>query len=152
MSDLDDIDRRMIDQLRADGRMTAPQLAGAIGVGRATAYSRLDRLVDDGVITGFTAVVDPRKVGREVAALVLVNVEQGQWRNLGASLRMLPGVEWSAVTAGQFDHALLIRAESLDHLRDVALRELQEVEGVRAVQTIVLLDEHDHRARPLWPE
>ena len=77
---LDDIDRKMIDILRSDGRRTAPQLAADIGIGRATAYNRLDRLIDDGVITGFSAHVDHATTGKTVAALVLINVEQGRWR------------------------------------------------------------------------
>lgn len=151
MKSLDEIDRKMIDILRMDGRRTAPQLATDIGIGRATAYNRLDRLVDEGVITGFSARVDHGATGQTVAALVLVNVEQGQWRDMHVQLTELPGVEWVGVTAGQFDYALILRADSLDHLRDVALRGLQQAEGVRSAQTIVLLDEVDRRDQPLWP-
>lgn len=152
MNTLDDIDRQMIDLLRRDGRRSAPQLASDIGVGRATAYNRLDRLIDDEIITGFTARVDHKAVGQTVAALLLVNVEQGMWREMHDTLAALPGAEWLGVTAGQWDYAMIVRADSLDHLRDVALQELQLVDGVRTVQTIVLLDEFDGRDRPLWPE
>lgn len=151
VSDIDDIDRRMIDRLRADGRRSAPQLAADVGIGRATAYHRFDALVEAGVIARFSAIVDPKRVGLDVSALVMVDVEQGRWRDLQARLADLPGVEWLGVAAGQHDFVLLVRAESLDHLRDVALRALQEIDGVRSAQTIVLLDEIDQRHRPLWP-
>lgn len=147
--ELDDIDRRMIDILRRDGRRTAPQLALDLGIGRATAYNRLDRLIDEKVITGFSARVDHRATGQTVAALVLVNVEQARWRDMHARLVALPGVDWIGVTAGQYDYAIILRADSLDHLRDVALQELQQTEGVRSAQTIVLLDEVDRRDQPL---
>jgi DNA-binding Lrp family transcriptional regulator len=150
MTDLDDIDRRMIDELRRDGRRSAPALADAVGVGRATAYSRLDRLIDAGVISGFSARVDPTAVGLTVSALVLVNVRQGSWRELRSQLSALPGVEWLGVATGRFDFILLVRADSLAHLRDVALRELQQIDGVRSAETVVLLDEIDQRDRPLW--
>jgi len=150
MSELDAIDRQMIDILRADGRRTAPQLATDIGIGRATAYNRLDRLIDEKVITGFTATVDHQATGKSVAALVLVNVEQGRWRDLHNQLTQLPGLDWIGVTAGQYDYAMIVRADSLDHLRDVALQQLQQTEGVRAAQTIVLLDEVDRRNEPLF--
>jgi Lrp/AsnC family transcriptional regulator, leucine-responsive regulatory protein len=148
--ELDDVDRRMIDLLRADGRLTAPALADRIGVGRATAYSRFDRLVERGVIDGFSARVDLAAVGLTLSALVLVNVRQGMWRDLQAQLTALPGVEWLGVATGRFDFVLLVRADSLEHLRDVALHELQQVEGVRSAETIVLLDETDQRSRPIW--
>lgn len=141
MIELDDIDRRMIDELRRDGRRTIPSLAEAVGVSRATAYARFDRLVERGVITGFTATVDPAALGLGVAALVLVNVRQGNWRELQRQLRDLPGVEWLGVATGPFDFVILTRAESLDHLRDVVLQGIQTIDGVRTSQTIVLLDE-----------
>jgi DNA-binding Lrp family transcriptional regulator len=152
MQRLDHTDLQMIDILRRDGRCTAPQLAVKLGIGRATAYNRLDRLIDDGVITGFSARVDHRAVGQTVAALVLLNVEQGQWQELNPRLQELNGVEWLGVTSGQYDYVIIVRADSLDHLRDVALRELQKIEGVRSAQTIVLLDEVDLRHRTSSPE
>ncbi|CAN5579284.1 Lrp/AsnC family transcriptional regulator [soil metagenome] len=132
MEPLDHIDRRIIDELRADGRRSIPALARSVGVSRATAYARFDRLVERGVITGFTATVDPAALGLGVSALVLVNVRQGRWRDLQQDLSALPGVEWVGVATGPFDFVLLTRAEDLVHLRDVVLRGLQ---------TIVLLDE-----------
>ncbi len=152
MEPLDSVDRQMIDILRRDGRRTAPQLASDIGIGRATAYNRLDRLISEEIITGFTARVDHKAVGLGVSALVLVNVDQGRWTELNARLRDLPSVDWIGLTAGQYDYAMIVRADSLDHLRDVALQELQQVEGVRSAQTIVLLDEVDQRHRQLWSD
>ena len=126
-------------------------MATDIGIGRATAYNRLDRLIDEQVITGFGARVDPAAAGQGVAALVLINVEQGRWRDLHVRVAQLRGAEWVGVTAGQYDYAMIVRAESLDHLRDVTLQELQQTEGVRSAQTIVLLDEVDRRDEPdLW--
>lgn len=144
---LDDVDRRMIDELRLDGRVSIPALAERIGVGRATAYSRFDRLVDEGVIRRFTAIVDPPSVGLQVAALVMVNVEQGRWRDVQAELGGLTGVEWIGLATGPFDFVLLVRCEDLTRLRDVVLVELHAVAGVGSAQTVVLLDEPpaDHR-------
>jgi len=149
MTKLDDVDRKMIDELRADGRMSIPMLAERIGVSRATAYTRFDRLVDDGVVTGFTAVVDPAAVGTDVSALVMVNVLQGHWRTLAAQLRSIDGVEWVGVATGSFDFVIHARAWSLDHLRDVVLTDVQGIEGIRSSETIVLLDEFDQRRRPV---
>lgn len=151
MPNLDEIDRKMIDELRADGRMSVPMLAERVGVSRATAYHRFDRLVDTGVIRGFTAVVDPSSVGTDVSALILVNVRQGHWRDLAEQLRSLSGVEWIGVATGSFDFVIHARAWSLDHLRDVILSDVQGIEGIRSSETIVLLDEFDQRQRPVPP-
>ncbi len=147
---LDDIDRRMIDALRQDGRRSAPALAEIVGVSRATAYHRFDRLLDAGVIVGFSARLDPVAVGWTVSALVLVTVRQTQWRDLRERLSALAGVQWVGLATGRFDFVLLVRADSLEHLRDVALHEIQQLDGVRSAETVVLLDEVDQQDRPIW--
>jgi len=141
MRPLDDIDRQMIEALRTDGRLSVPQLAERLGISRATAYTRFDRLVDDGVIEHFTAVVRPEALGLDVAALVLVNVDQSRWRETRTELAGLPGVEWAGLATGPFDVVLLVRCEDLARLRDVVLVELHAISAVTSAQTFVLLDE-----------
>lgn len=138
---LDAVDHRLIAALRADGRASVSELATEVSVSRATAYQRLARLRESGVIRRFTVDVDPRKVGLPIAALVLVSVVQHSWRAVGDSLRRLPGVEWLALSSGSFDYIVLVRAQDIDHLRDVILQDLQSIPQIQSAQTLVLLDE-----------
>lgn len=138
---LDDVDRRLVAALRADGRASVNELAAVVSVSRATAYQRLARLRRDGVIRRFTVDVDPRKLGLPIAALVLVSVVQHSWRVVGDRLRRLPGVEWIALSSGSFDYIVLVRAPDVDHLRDVILDDLQSIPEIQSSQTLVLLDE-----------
>jgi DNA-binding Lrp family transcriptional regulator len=138
---LDDIDRRIVAALVADGRLSVNGLASEVGVSRATAYARLDRLRSEGVITGFTATVDPAKVGHGIAALILVNVEQNEWRAARDELLDLPGVEYLAFTSGGFDMVALVRVPTIEALRDVVLGHLHGATHVRSTQTVFVLDE-----------
>jgi DNA-binding Lrp family transcriptional regulator len=138
---LDDVDRSIIAALVEDGRLSVNELAHRVGVSRATAYARLDRLRSDGVITGFAAIVDPAKAGLGVAALILVNVEQNEWRAARDELLHLPGVEYLAFTSGGFDMVALVRVASIDALRDVVLDRLHGATHVRSTQTVFVLDE-----------
>lgn len=138
---LDAVDRRLVEALRADGRASVNEMAARVSVSRATAYQRLGRLRDAGVIRRFTVDVDHRKLGLPIAALVLVNVVQHSWRDVGDRLRQLPGVEWMALSSGTFDYVLLVRAPNIEHLRDVILGDLQSIPEIRSSQTLVLLDE-----------
>lgn len=139
--ELDDIDQTIVAALRADGRMSIPQLAERVGVSRATAYTRFDRLVDAGVIQGFTARVDPHALGLDVAALVTVTVDQVAWADLHQRVLATHGVQWVGLAAGSYDFVVLVRAASLPELRDVILRDLLDIPGIRSTQTAVLLDE-----------
>jgi len=138
---LDAVDHRLIAALKADGRASVNELAGTVSVSRATAYQRLARLRESGVIRRFTVDVDHRKMGLPIAALVLVSVVQHSWRGVGDRLRRLPGVEWLALSSGSFDYILLVRAPDIDHLRDVVLEGLQSIPEIQSSQTLVLLDE-----------
>jgi len=138
---VDDVDRRLVGLLVADGRMSVNELASAAGISRANAYQRLGRLRADGVVTGFTARTDARRLGLGVTALVVVNGEQRSWRELLGELRALPGVEWVALTAGGFDFALIVRVADAETLRDVVLEGLQSIPGVRSTQTMFVLEE-----------
>jgi DNA-binding Lrp family transcriptional regulator len=137
----DQVDATIVDALKAEGRMSVPVLAELVGVSRATAYSRFDRLVADGVISGFRAVVPPAKAGLSVAALVLINGEQGLWSETLQQLQEIAGVEWVGLTAGVFDFVALVRAADLTELRDVVLRSLRDIPGLNSTQTAIILDE-----------
>jgi DNA-binding Lrp family transcriptional regulator len=148
-SDLDETDRRILSELVSDGRLSVNALANRANVSRATAYGRLKRLTDEGVITRFSAVVDPAKVGLPIAALILVNVEQHDWRTARDELAALPGLEYLAFTSGGFDMVLLVRVPDMVTLRDVVLVRLQGSPRVRSTQTIFVLDETRQPVAPL---
>src|SRR6059058_2656753 len=97
---IDSVDRALIDALSEDARMSLTDLAERINVSRSTAYTRLQRLREEHVITGFTASIDPQSLGLGVAALVFVDIEQHDWRSLRTELAAIPGVEYLAMCAG----------------------------------------------------
>jgi DNA-binding Lrp family transcriptional regulator len=139
---LDDTDRAILTTLARDGRISMNELASQVGVSRATAYSRVERLRREQVITGFSATVDPARAGFGVTALILLNVRQSDWQAARDLLLAVPGVAYLAMTSGAFDMVMLVRAADVHHLRDVVLGELHEVPQVRTTQTVFVLEEH----------
>jgi DNA-binding Lrp family transcriptional regulator len=146
---LDDIDRRIVALLQEDGRLPINEVARRAGIGRATAYTRLDGLRSRGVITGFRAEVDPSAAGNGLAAYVFVDVEQQRWTRARAALIELPGLVHLSLTSGAHDAVLLVRCPDIDTLRDVVLHRLHEIPEVRSAQTLFILDEE--RLPPLAP-
>ena len=138
---LDAIDRRMVAELQRDGRVSINELAKRVNIARATAYSRFDRLVERGVITGFRAVVDPAAMGRTMAALVLLDIDQHHWPHALPALSALPGVDYVALTAGDFDIAMLVRVADVRELRTMVLERVQALPEVRSTKTVFILDE-----------
>jgi len=138
---LDDIDLRMLAALRRNARISVPALADEVGVSRANAYRRLDRLTDDGVIRDFTIRVDPARVGRPISVLILISVQQRRWRDIKDTLAALEGVEYLVATTGEFDYLALIRIADVSVLRDVVLERLHSTPGVVSTRTVFVLDE-----------
>ncbi|MET0641178.1 MAG: Lrp/AsnC family transcriptional regulator, partial [Jiangellaceae bacterium] len=97
---LDDVDRRILAELTRDGRVSVRTLAERVHVSRANAYARVDRLVGDGVITGYTAQIDPERAGLGTSAYVLLTIQQNTWREVAAALNALPYVEHFALVGG----------------------------------------------------
>ena len=138
---VDEVDRRLIDLLRDDARASVNDLATQANVSRANAYQRLARLRESGAIRRFTVDVDHRQLGDSITALVFVDIDQHAWREMGARLLELPGVDYVGFTTGTMDIVLIVRAPDMQHLRDVVLERLQSFPEVRSTQTSFVLEE-----------
>lgn len=139
--DLDELDLKIVDLLRTEGRTSIPELARRVNTSRPTAYARFNRLIEIGTITGFHAAIETSHVGLTVSALLMVKTEQEQWRPVADELLANPSVVWVGLITGDADFAMLVRAESLRHLRDVILDNLVQTPGVKSIVTNILLEE-----------
>lgn len=142
---LDDVDRKIISELTRDGRMSVTQVAENVHISRAHAYTRIARLTGEGVLTKFTALVDPIKAGLKSSAYVTLKVSQHSWRELREQLRSIPEVHHIALVGGDFDVILLVRAIDNIDLRRVIFDQLQSMPGVLDTQTFLVFEDVDTR-------
>ncbi len=138
---LDDIAYRILDTLRDNGRISIAALAETVGISRANAYTRVENLMQDGVITGFSAQVDQAKAGLSIAALVFVTVHPQAWASFRDRIVEMPDVEWCAITTGEHDAMLLIRAVDVGGVHDFSTGVIAQLPEVRTVVSVVVLDE-----------
>jgi DNA-binding Lrp family transcriptional regulator len=143
---LDPTDRRIVDELVQDGRMSMRTLAERLHISRANAYARVERLRATGVIRGFRAEVDPARSGLGTSAYVTLNLQQADWRDVRSRLVDLPGVTHIALVGGEFDVILLVRARDNADLRRLVLDEIQGMPGVLSTRTLLVFEETDPRA------
>ncbi|HEU4949037.1 MAG TPA: Lrp/AsnC family transcriptional regulator [Kribbella sp.] len=137
----DEVDRRIIAELTADGRLSMRALAEKVHISRANAYARVERLTRTGVITGFTATVDPFKLGLATSAYVTLSLRQSSWRTLRDQLRRIPEVKHIALVGGAFDAILLVRAADNAGLRRVVMEDLQAIPEVLGTQTALVFED-----------
>jgi DNA-binding Lrp family transcriptional regulator len=142
---LDEVDRRILAELTRDGRQSVTSLAENVHISRAHAYSRISRLTEEGVLTKFTALIDPVKAGLKSSAYVTLKVRQHSWRELREKLREIPEIHHIALVGGDFDVILLVRAEDNLDLRRVIFDRLQSMPGVLDTQTFLVFEDLDTR-------
>jgi len=138
---LDGPDRLIIRELIRDARTSIRSLAERVHISRANAYARVDRLVADGVITGFSARIAHERAGLGTSAYVSLSIEQNSWREVSARLVRLPYVEHVSMLGADFDVLVLVRAPDNAALRDLVLDRIQAIPGVQTTRTWLVFDE-----------
>ena len=140
---LDEVDRRILEVLVSDGRASIRTLAERIHVSRTNAYARVERLVRDGVITGFHARVAPEPAGLGTSAYVSIGIQQNTWREVSARLAQVRYIEHAALLAGDHDVLALVRAPDNAALRNLVLNQIQSIPGVLSTRTWLVFEEFD---------
>jgi Lrp/AsnC family leucine-responsive transcriptional regulator len=138
---LDDVGHRILGELRDNGRISIAALAERVGISRANAYARVEALMQEGIITGFSARVDPTRVGLSICALVFVTVHPQAWASFREKVVSMPDVEYCAITTGEHDAMLLVRATDVGGVHEFATGVIAMLTEVRTVVSVVVLDE-----------
>ncbi|MCG6494704.1 Lrp/AsnC family transcriptional regulator [Kitasatospora sp. A2-31] len=142
-SRLDRVDRAILRLLQQDGRASIRSVAERVHVSRANAYARISRMVEDGVIRGFTARVDHEKAGQGASAYVTLKIVQNSWRSVREQLLELPGVAHIALVGGDFDVLLLVHTADNHALRELVLNRIQSIPQVLGTRTMLVFEETD---------
>ena len=140
--DLDTTDKRILAALQRNGRMTTVELADTIGLSPTPVARRVRELETAGVIQGYTAIVDPRKVGSAIQAVVQIKLEQHSdelAERFRRTVEDLPEVSACYALTGDMDFLLHIAVRDIDALSDFTLRRLLRIPGVRDMRTSVVL-------------
>ncbi|MFD0394049.1 Lrp/AsnC family transcriptional regulator [Streptomyces nogalater] len=139
---LDAIDQDILRILQADGRASIRSVAERVHVSRANAYARINRLVEDGVIRGFSARVDHERAGHGTSAYITLKIVQNTWRTVREQLRQLPGPP-HRLGGGDFDVLLLVHTPDNRALRELVLTRLQAIPEVLSTRTLLVFEEED---------
>jgi Lrp/AsnC family transcriptional regulator for asnA, asnC and gidA len=134
---LDDVAKRIIEQLQQDGRRSYAAIARAVGLSEAATRQRVQGLLDEGVVQ-VVAVTDAAAVGFHRMAMLGVNVE-GAIEDVAQKLVAIPEAEYVVICAGQFDLLVELICEDDEHLLRVIDTCVRAIPGVRSTETFVYL-------------
>lgn len=147
---LDRLDARIVAELQKDGRRAVVDLAEAIGLSGTPCARRIRLLEEAGVIQGYTAIVDPTRLGLNVQAFVQVKLERHTDERLEQFRRevgALDEVVSCYATTGESDYLLQVVAPDLESLGTIVLKKLLKIPGVRDVHSSIVLDTVKRSAR-----
>lgn len=145
---MDDIDGQLLSLLQADARASFADLARAVGLSAPSVHDRVRRLERDGVLLGYTAVVDPTAVGLAVTALVgILQREGAEQDDLADALAQIDQVEDCWFVAGEEAFVVKVRVADVDALEHT-LGVLRRTKGVARTRTTVVLSTRFEGRRP----
>ena len=136
---LDEIDRQIVALLRAGARRSFREVGEAVGLSAPAVKRRVDRLEAAGVITGYTAVLDPKQFGWSMQAVVSLYCEGTMAADeVRGAVERHPEVVAAYTVAGEASAVLVVRASDTGHLEQL-LERLREHKGVLRTQTQIVL-------------
>ena len=138
MSKLDEMDHRLVAELRRDGRASISDLADRLAVSRATIRARFDRLLAAGEIVGFTALTRADVQDAPVRGMMMIGIEGRGAEKITSRLTGMAAVMAVHSTSGKWDLIVELATESLIELDDI-LRRIRNLDGVMNSETNLFL-------------
>ena len=141
--ELDRFDRKILDVLARDGRISITDLAREIGLSKSPTQARLRRLETEGVITGYRAMMDPVRLGLDHVAFVEVKLNDTREAALTAfnrAIAQLPEVEQAHMMASNFDYLLKVRTTNMSAYRTVLGEKISALPHVASTSTFVVME------------
>ena len=140
---LDKFDRHILEILQHDGRIANQDLADRIGLSPSPCLRRVRALEEIGLIRGYRAVLDARKLGLHLLALVHISMDlhtPERFANFEASVSVLPEVlECLLITGQDADYQLKVAVRDMDHYQVLLLEKITRITGVTGVHSSFVL-------------
>jgi Lrp/AsnC family transcriptional regulator for asnA, asnC and gidA len=137
--ELDALDLRIIGQLQDDGRKPTAEIARALRVPRTTVARRIERLVNDGIIT-IGVFANGTRIGLPVHAMILLQVAPTRYDAVVAAIVSLVEIRWVGILSGPFDLLVEAMLPSNEALRHLLLDKLARIDGITQMQTAHVLE------------
>ncbi len=139
---MDRTDQTILKTLQRQGRMTNKELAGVCDLAPSSMLDRVRRLEERGVIKGYSATLDPKKMGYEVQAVLMINLDRHQAGPIDVfeeRIRAIPEVTACHHITGRYDYMVNITARDIDHLGELVKHTLGGIAGLEKQETFLVL-------------
>ena len=139
---IDNTDKQILDILQSDGRVSASNIATELNISIPTVTDRIKKLQDSEVIKGIHAVLDPKPLGLDVAAMIsLISESSIHYKEVTKAAEETPEVLQCFSTTGKGSHVLFVVTRNSSTLEEL-LRKIQNWPGVIRTETQIILSDY----------
>lgn len=141
--DLDAIDRRILDELQVNGRLSIVELAKRVHLTKTPCSERVRRLERSGIISNYHAVLDPAQIGLNHLTIVhvsLVRTSDNSLDDFNRAVNEIPEVQSCLMIAGQFDYMLKVRTRDIVHFRELLGEQISKLPGVKQTHSFAVME------------
>jgi len=141
---MDAIDRKIINLLKANGRITNSELAERVNLSATPCLRRLKRLEETGIIAGYQAKINHRLLGNNVSALTSVTLEKStvdNARDFERAVADMPFIESCYTVSGSHDYVIKINAAALSDIERILKEQIAAIAVIDKLETTIILNE-----------
>ena len=150
MEKIDKLDKKILSILSKNARIPFKDVATECGVSRAAIHQRVQRLIEDGVITGSGFDVNPKSLGYSTCTYVGLNLERGNmYKKVVERILLIHEVVECHFTTGPYTMLLKLYAKDNEQLMDLLNNQLQSIPGVVSTETLISLEQSVKREIPV---
>ncbi len=147
---IDALDRQILDIITKNARVPFKDVAAVCGVSRAAIHQRVQRLIDMGVITGSGYTINPKTLGYQTCTYIGVKLERGSmYKDVVPFLEQIPEIIECHFCTGPYTILVKLYCRDNEHLMELLNRQIQEIKGVTATETLISLEESIIRHIPI---
>lgn len=138
-SEIDKVDLQILRILQEDCHLSSRKLADKIHITGAMAATRIKNLEDKGIIKGYTAILDPVKIGYDLTVVIFVQTEGGYLKDLENELSQMANVIGIYEITGDFDAVAIVKLKDKDSLNSL-LKNLLVTPHIKKTMTDITLN------------
>ena len=150
---LDSMDEQILGMLTRNARTPFLEIARACGVSGTAIHQRVQRLMEDGIITGSGFDVNPKSLGYSTCTYVGLNLERGSmYKDVVKRLLTIPEIVECHFTTGPYTMLVKLYAQDNEQLMDLLNNKMQGIPGVVSTETLISLEQSIKREIPVHTE
>jgi len=146
MAKIDDIDRKILSQLMADGAISIPKLSENINANSSVVYSRIKRLLKRKLIERYTIQVNEKELGYGVKSVTGINMNSKLRDNVIDELFKIDGVSEISEVTGRFDIMVTMHTKDLNEMHQTVSEKIGKIDGIIGSESFI---EMKRRTKPM---